>query len=49
MLLRERVVETDDEGVVTFSDRAGPARVSAADALRHRFMAQVRRTGRCGG
>ena len=41
MMLRERVVETDDEGVVTFSDRAGPARVSAADALRHRFMSQV--------
>lgn len=36
-MLRERAIETDDEGTVTFSERSGRApRISAPDALRHR-------------
>jgi hypothetical protein len=34
-MLRERAIETDDEGVVTFTDKGVP-RVSASEALRHR-------------
>ena len=38
-MLRDRAIETDDEGTVTFSERSGMRqRISAPDALKHRLI-----------
>lgn len=43
-LLRDRSVDTDDDGHVTFRSSSVP-RISAGDALKHRYMKAARKPG----